>query len=269
MNQDERLVGDWLVGQGHAIRHLGNGEDPPDIVVDGDVAVEVTTIASYAFSSVWDFINSLCESLGDAENGRGYLIWVSSDDQALLQSKDFRRVAAIKRELKHYAKIALRNHYANPDATLSPPPKSFGYEDPIDFLPVNGRIRLPHGVVLRIVEPIRDNRSNVKYEVAGGGATAVWVVPHLIDTIQSAIRKKTDKRTIKERAGRYKEWWLVVTDPLHAGRLNDDELQKVGNAIEYGEPWRRILLANIMGDRIARVVDLSENTQNAGEPDAA
>ena len=48
MNRDEKLVANWLDSQGHAVRHLTNGEDPPDLVVDDNIAVEVTTIASYA-----------------------------------------------------------------------------------------------------------------------------------------------------------------------------------------------------------------------------
>ena len=254
MNQDEKLVGDWLVGQGHAVRHLGNGEDPPDLVVDGNIAVEVTTIASYAFRSVSDFVKRICESLGPAENGRGYYIWVESDDQALLRGGDYRTVAAIKRDLKDKITITLSNHYARPDAQQE-----------------SGCIRLPHGVEMGVIAQISDNRDNVKYRVEPGGpAGGTLVVPDLINGIQSAIGRKTNNRIIRERAGRYKEWWLVVTDPHYARGLNNgDELKTVANAIDYGEPWRRILLAIVVEDRIARVVDLSESRQNARASDAA
>ena len=222
MNQDEELVGAWLVGQGHAVRHLGNGEDPPDLVVDGSIGVEVTTIASYAFRSVWDFMESICRSLGAAENGRGYWIEAASDDEALLQNGDRKRVVRIKGDLKRSAKNVLRDHYANPSATL----RSFvslGCEEQIVNFPRDDRIRLPHGVEVGILGPINDNRDNVKYKVGiGGGTEGVLVVPHIIEAIQLAIRKKAGKRKIKERAGQYKEWWLVVTDPHHAGGLNGD-----------------------------------------------
>ena len=124
---------------------------------------------------------------------------------------------------------------------------------------------------LGVIRQISDNRDEVKYKVASGGQTGVFpVVPHLIDTIQSAIERKTSNQTIKKRAGSYKEWWLVVTDPHYARSLNNgDELKTVANAIDYGEPWRRILLAIIVEDRLARVVDLSESRQNAGTTDAA
>ena len=254
MNQDEKLVGDWLVGQGHAVRHLGNGDDPPDLVVNRHIAVEVTTIASYAFCSVWDFVNGICESLGPAENRRGYYIWVESDDEALLQRGDRRTGAAIKRDLKDKIEIALSNHYASPDAQQE-----------------SGRIRLPHGVEMGVIGQISDNRDNVKYRVGSGGPTGgTPVVPDLINGIQSAIGRKTNNRIIKKRAGSYKEWWLVVTDPHYARGLNNgDELKTVANAIDHGEPWRRILLAIVVEDRIARVVDLSESRQNARASDAA
>ena len=269
MNQDEKLVGDWLVRRSHKVRHLENGEDPPDLVVDGNIAVEVTTIASYAFSRVWDFMESICKSLGAAENGRGYWIEVASDDEALLQGEDRKRVAKVKRDLRRSAKIALRDHYANPGAALRGP-ASLDCEEQIDFFLRDGRIRLPHGVEVGIVGPINNNRDDVKYKVGmGGGTEGILVVPHLIEAIQSAIHKKADNRIIKERAGQHREWWLVVTDPHYARGLNDDETRTVANAIDYGEPWRRILLAIILEDRIARVVDLSESRQNAGTTDAA
>ena len=253
MNQDEKLVGAWLVGQGQTVRHLEKGEDPPDLVVNCCIGVEVTTIASYAFRGIWDFVNSICKSLGRAENGRGYYIWVEADDQALLQGGDHQTVAAIKRDLKYSIKNALNDHYTHPDAQHE-----------------SGGILLPHGVELGVIEPINNNRDDVKYKVGMGGRTAgKLVVPHLIDAIQSAIHKKADNRIIKERAGQYREWWLVVTDPHHARGLNDDEIRTVANAIDYGEPWRRILLAIVVEDRIARVVDLSESKQNARASNAA
>ena len=86
VNRDEELVADWLRTQGHAVRHLTNGDDPPDLVVDENVAVEVTTIASFAFTSVWDFMEGVCRSLGPAEGGRGYFISVNADE-GLLQGR--------------------------------------------------------------------------------------------------------------------------------------------------------------------------------------
>ena len=263
MNHDEKLVGDWLVDQGHTVRHLENPEDPPDIVVDGSIAVEVTTIASHAFHSMWDFINGICESLGPAENGRGYWIDVSVDDEELLQGKDSAKVTAIKRDLKHYTKTVLRNHYANPDAPIC------GLGQHVDFRNESGRIRLPHGVELQIIGQINDNQHDLKYKVALGGANeGVLVVGHLIDTVQSAIEKKTNNRMIQERAGRYQEWWLVLTDPHNAIATSRDELQILANNIKHGTFWRRILLAVQAGGEIGRVIDLSEHGRIVGEPDA-
>lgn len=245
------MVGAWLENQGHAVRHLERGDDPPDLVVDGDIAVEVTTIASYAHRTLWDFMEGVCKALGPAENGRGYFLSIWSEDEALLQHPDRRKVAAIKRDLRRYTKLALRNHYANPDATL------LGPEQEIDFFPRNGRIRLPHGVEIQIIAPIRDNTDNVKYEVAAGGAKAVWVVPHLIEAIQAAISKKTNNEIIQRRAREYTEWWLVVTDPTYARNLGTNEAAAVADSIEYRTPWRRIMLAYLFDDKVARVVDLT------------
>ena len=267
MNPDEELVGAWLFSQGHDVRHMRNGEDPPDLVLDGNIAVEITTIASYAYRSVWDFIEGICRSLGHAKDGRGYWIEIAYDDEALLQDEDQGKVTAMKRDIRRAAKVALRNHYANPNAVM------YGPERQIDFIPRDGRIRLPHGVELSIIERINDNRDNVKYKVGAAGETVgIWVVCHLIDTIQSAIRKKTANRIVQERAEKYEEWWLVVTDPhCYAQRFNDDEVQTVADTIDYGAPWRRILLTNIAGGRVSRAIDLtgSERRSDGGERDAA
>ena len=267
VNPDEKLVGAWLVSQGHVVRHMRNGEDPPDLVLDDNIAVEITTIASYAYRSVRDFIKEICRSLGHAKDGCGYWIEIAYDDEALLQDKDKGKVKAMKHDIRHFAKIALRNHYANPDAVV------YGPERQIDFLPRDGRIRLPHGVELSVIGSINDNRDNVKYKVGAAGETVgIRVVSHLIDTIQSAIRKKTANRIVQERAGKYEEWWLVVTDPhCYAQSLNDDEIQTVADTIDYGAPWRRILLTNIAGDRVSRAIDLtgSERRSDGGERDAA
>lgn len=240
MNRDEKLVAAWLDSQGYAVRHLTNGEDPPDMVVDGNIAVEVTTIASYAFHSVWDFMDRVCRSLGSAENGRGYRIGLAFDDEELLQNRTHR--STIKRDLRRCAKAALSRHYANPDG--------------------NCRIKLPHGVEIRVIRQISGNDENVKYKVALGGAIgAMAVVPYLIDTNQAAIDKKTANRIIQERADSYAEWWLAITDPHHILRLNGQEIEAVANGIEYHTPWSRILLVSTTGDRIKAVHCLTGNRQ--------
>ena len=226
MNRDEKLVANWLRAQGHAVRHLMNGEDPPDLVVDDTIAVEVTTIASYAFASLWDFMEGVCRSLGHAENDRGYWIEVASGDEALVQNG----TRTVKLDIRRSAKAALRRHYANPDE--------------------NCRIKLPHGVEIGIIGRINNNRDDVKYKVGMGGATkGVMVTPHLIDVIQAAIDKKTANRFIQERADRYTEWWLAITDPHYVMDLDGHEIAAVANGIEYHASWSRILLVNTTGER--------------------
>lgn len=232
MNRDEELVGAWLESQGHAVKSLTNGADPPDIVVDGKIAVEVTTIASYAVLSLGDFIERVCKSLGGAEHGRGYWILVEADDEGMLQDRS--RPKKIKKELERSVKAALRRHYANPEK--------------------KGRIQLPHGVEMKIMSKIKPNRDDVRYKVAiGGAAEGVLPEEHLVDAIQSAIDKKTSNRMIQERTGDYSEWWLAITDPHYMGILNGEEIDAVANDIDYHAPWSRILLMSTTGDGINAV----------------
>ena len=255
MKHHEALIADWLDGQGHTVRHMGNGEDPPDLVVDGNIAVEVTTIASLAFQALWDLMDGVCRSLGSAERGRGYFISVRSEDRSLLQGHDRRKIAAIKRDVRQSAKCALRNHYANPDAGM------YGPELAVDFIPHFCRVGLPHGVELSIIARTAENPDNVKYEVASGGTEAVWLVSHLIKTVQAAISKKTNNKLIRLRAEEYKEWWLVVTDVQFAATLTNSEAQTIADAIHHNEPWRRVLLAYIWGDKVNRVFELTADRE--------
>ena len=232
MNHDEELVAAWLDSQGHAVEHLTNGEDPPDLVVDGNIAVEVTTIASYADRSLWDFMENVCKSLGPSESGRGYWIEVAADDLNLLKNRMHR--STIKGDLRRSAKIALRHHYANPKE--------------------KSRVQLPHGVEIEIISRINNNRDDVKYKVGVWGATKGRIVgSHLIDFIQAAINKKTGNRVIQERADNYAKWWLAITDPNDMTVLNDHEIETVANGIEHHAPWSRILLVSTTGDGVDAV----------------
>ena len=257
MNRDEKLVAAWFVDRSHAVRHMRNGEDPPDLVVDGDIAVEITTILSHANQSWWDFIDGICKSLGPAEGERAYWINFEVDDEALLQNKDTGKATAIKRDIKTPAKVALRNHYANPDTAARGPERQMG------SLLGEIHIQLPHGVRLGVMGRINNNQdhnpNNAKYRIASGGdPCGALVVGDLIRTIQSAINKKTANRIVQERAGKYREWWLVITDPLHQEtRLDDDEFRSLIDTIDHGAPWRRVLLANVAQGKVSSVVDLT------------
>ena len=49
MDESEAVVAEWLHAEGDEFHHLTDGDDPPDFVVDGDIAVEVTTISPPAY----------------------------------------------------------------------------------------------------------------------------------------------------------------------------------------------------------------------------
>ena len=114
MNRDEKLVAEWLRSKGHEVRHLTDGGDPPDLVVDCDIAVEVTTINSSSHTSIWQFLDETFKSLGPAENGRGYWVSIDYEDETMFQAAGKNKRRKMKAELRQHIKRALNDHYREP-----------------------------------------------------------------------------------------------------------------------------------------------------------
>ena len=238
MNRDEELVAEWLRSKGHKVCPLTDGQDPPDLVMDGDIAVEVTTIKSLAYKSIWQFLDAAFKSLGPAENSRGYWVSIEYEDETMFQSVD---EGKRKKELRKHIKQVLEDHYRNPDSGI--------WRNPI---------KLPYGLTLKILGEITDNPDRCKYEVyIGGESEGGIVVGMLVKDIQAAIDKKSANKRIQERAAKYREWWLVVTVVFsYVDRLDQDSLRIVSDALMRREPWKRIIAVAVRSNRVCRTVAL-------------
>ena len=232
MNRDEELVAEWLCSKGHEVCHLTDGQDPPDLVMDSDIAIEVTTINSLAHRSVWQFLDEIFKSLGPAENGRGYWVSIEYEDERILQSRNSREKAKRKKDLKIGIKQRLTEHYDNPDLGVV--------------------IQLPYGLTLEIMGEITDNPDRYKYKVGWGMSyEGELVITTLVENIQAAIDTKSAKKKIQEEAKRYQEWWLVVTDAFsNVHTLDQDEWKAVSGAIVRREPWKRIIAVAVGSQRV-------------------
>ena len=217
MDQSEEAVAQWLCAKGHKIRRLTDGADPPDFVVDGDIAVEVTTISTGAYLSLFQFFDKLCRALGSAENGRGYSVSVEYEDERMFEAADEGKKKA---ELRRLLRQGLKAHYRNPDSGIRPDGRSV--------------IDLSYGITLEIWPWQRLSDYPVEYKytvhmlVASKGEA-------LVKRIQAAIDAKSSKRSIQERAAKYREWWLVVTG-FHS--LYQDDLKILSDTLVLQAPWK-------------------------------
>lgn len=242
MNRDEELVAEWLRSKGHEVCHLTDGQDPPDLVMDSDIAIEVITINSLAHKSVWQFLGETFKSLGPAENDRGYWVSIEYEDETMFQSVD---EGKRKKELRKHIKQVLEDHYRNPDSGI------WRYE--------HNPIKLPYGLTLKILGEKTDNPDRCKYEVyIGGELKGDIIVDTLAKNIQAAIDKKSANKRIQERVAKYREWWLVVTEVLFPciDRLDQASLRIVSDTIVRREPWKHIIAVAVRSDRVCRSVAL-------------
>ena len=226
MDQSEAVVAEWLRAEGHKVRPLGH-DDPPDFVVDGDIAVEVTTISTEAHQSIVQFFDKLFRALGNAENGCGYAVSIEYEDEKMFEAVDERKK---KTELRQCIRQMLKAHYRNPNSGIRP----------------DGRcvVSLLHGITLEIWpwQRLSDHPVEHKYTVYMFMPFKGEIfIPALVENIQAAIDKKSSKRSIQGRAAKYREWWLVVTG-FHS--LYQDDLKILSDALVLRAPWKHLIGVN-------------------------
>ena len=228
MDKSEAVVAKWLRSEGHEFRHLTGGDDPPDFVVDGDIAVEVTTISPPAELRMFQFFSDkLFKALGAAENGCAYPVFVEYEDEKMFETDGRKK----KGELKRLIKQKLEAHYRNPNN-----PNSGTWR--------NGRRIIPlcYGITLEIGPWPSERPADYKYTVRWLGASkGEIVIPTLVENIQAAIEKKSAIQRIRERAEEYREWWLVVTSFYWPGQ---DGWKTVSDALVLKEPWKHLFAVN-------------------------
>ena len=225
MDESEAVVAEWLRSEGHEFRHLTGGNDPPDFVVDGDIAVEVTTISPPAYRRMFQFFSDKrFKALGAAENECGYSVFVEYEDEKMFETDEVKK----KAELRKCLRQKLEAHYRNPDSGCWR----------------NGRrvICLVHGITLEIWPWPSDHPADYKYTVQGLGASkGEIVIPALVENIQAAIDKKSDSSRIRARAENYREWWLVVTCFYWP---DQNGWKIVSDALVLKEPWKHLIAVN-------------------------
>ena len=248
-NPDERLAREWLTREGYDdVQRLT--DDPPDFVVNGNCAVEVTRLSQRigggtmkskaeeeARKPLEDQVAKVIERLGAPGNeGRS---WVVDCEYDLSRALPDRKTVA-EQVQEALAPLSKPYDLGVVDAMHS---------EHLDFDKHAGEIChlgfphlcLPCGVCLELTEVAGDPPSFLPPKVSSGEGTRLGA--ELSRGIRYGIRTKSKRIRDQGRLGNYGTWWLVLVDhigirPMRA--LPEHELSAVRNQ-DY-DLWDRVVV---------------------------
>ena len=255
-NDDERLARRWLIEQGHRdVRRPIS--DPPDFVVDGIHAVEVTRLSQQVV--VADANRSISEEqvrmplerqiaralheLGPPANpGRSWVLDCEYDPTQPLPPK-----RTLRRQISKALQPLLT---AYDDDTISDMhAKHLDYDRHAGEVP---HLRFPHlclecGVCLELAEVSHDPARFFLQNV--GDREGLALAAALTQSVQARVRAKSDTVRKQRRVGEYASWWLVLVDhvaviPMQA--LSERELASVRD--QDFDFWSRVTVIASRGD---------------------
>ena len=249
-NDDERCVQNWLGQQGHTdIRRPCS--DPPDFVVDGDCAVEVTRLnqrivvgdddcskgEEQARIPLTDSIEEIVCELGQPGNkGRSWVIDCEYDFREPLPSRKIITAQvseAFAPLLKpHDSRVVSGMHTTHLDCSK--------HAGEISYL------RYPHlclacGICLELAEISHDPARFIVQNVSDGKGRAV--AEELEKGIRNRISDKSRKIRNQNKIRSYKDWWLTLVDhvchvPIPV--LSEHELQFIQD--QNLDFWSRVVV---------------------------
>lgn len=251
-NDDELLVQNWLRAQGHEdIRRPCS--DPPDFVVGGTLAVEVTRLSQRTFvgtdkrskgeeearQPLTDQITKTIEQLGPPGNeGRSWLIDCEYDFSVPLPTR--KEVSA---QISDALTPLLKSYdHDVVDGMLS---RHFDVGKHAGEIPW---LRFPHlclecGICLELEEFSHDPAGFFLQNVSDGEGIAV--AEELVKGIRDRVRVKSENIRNQNRIGAYVNWWLVLVDhicliPMQV--LSEHELSFVRD-LEF-DFWDRVVVVS-------------------------
>ena len=187
-NEDERLARDWLVSlASHPDSVSRPSHDPPDYVIEGDIAVEVTRLTEgdeRSLHSLEGVVTDVLIGLEPTGNGLSLCVfWVYEALRVFPKKKQMRQ--QIRDALIPYTKA-----YRMPA----------GIED----------LRMPCGLSLRLVH-IQPTVGPPTFKFGGySGMSGTDVRGKLLKDLKRAVKKKS--LAVSSRGNQYETWWLVLVD---------------------------------------------------------
>lgn len=211
--------------------------DPPDILVNLNIAVEVRRLNQQFFEdripvglenlsiSLERALEEVLKSFDDLYRGKSY--WVSIEYQRPLKSN----IRKSKKEMR----LALQN-FLNLDAPNFPLKTSVNPE--ITLMLYNSNVG--NGKLFR--------RALSNDNDAGG-----WVIGVYTDNIRYCINEKSLK--ISERLEDYSEWWLYLVDYIGLG-LDQQDFVEVTKKIRSIGNFNKVVVLDYHGEKILGTIQM-------------
>lgn len=236
-NEDELRAREWLRRQGYRdIQRQCN--DPPDFVVNGDYAVEVTRLNQRIIvgndgrtvgeeerrKPLTDQIAKTIEQLGPPGNeGRSWIIDCEYDFSVPLPSRE-----TVSAQMSD----ALA-------PLLKPYDKHVGETSHLGF----PHLHLDCGISLELTEVADDPARFILQNVSDG--KGILVAGQLGKGIQNCVRKKSEKVRRENKVDDFESWWLILVDHVYhlpIQTLSEHELSLVRD--QQYDFWSRVVVVS-------------------------
>jgi hypothetical protein len=236
MKREEKITLEYLKAKyGENVIPIPEHQDPPDILVNSSIAVEVRRLNQHFFEngepeglenlsfSLVSALEEVLESFDNSYDGISY--WVFVEYKRPLNS-DYRR---IKKEMR----LALLN-FLNSQAS------NFSHE-----ISVN-----PEITFLFLKSEVGKGKL---FLFAGSGDfnAGGWVIQVYVDNIRHCIDEKSSK--ISERLENYHEWWLYLVDCMELG-LDRQEFLEVAQKVGGTGSFDRVVVLDYHGENALAII---------------
>lgn len=231
MNREEQVTLEYLKSQyGENVFPVPEHGDPPDILVNTTIAVEVTRLNQHFFQngepeglenlsfSLVSVLKEVLESFNNLYDGKSYWVFVEYRRPVNL---DFRK---IKKEMRLALLKFLNSQALNSSHEISVNPE-------ITF--IFHKSSVEKGKLFRF--------AGIGDFDAGG-----WVTQVYVDNIRHCIDEKSTK--ISERLENYHEWWLYLVDCMELG-LDQQEFLEVVQRVGGTGSFDKVVVIDYHGKK--------------------
>ena len=204
---DEVLAKEWLVSLTSDPKSVCRPKcDPPDYVLNGDIAVEVTRLSEQgrgttslpSLHSLEEVVEDVLKDLGPPGNGQSLCVfWVYAPWRCLPKKKRMKK--------------QIRN-------ALMPYTERCAMPEKLRYLSLAGIADLPLacGLSLRLVH-LRPTNEAPSFKFCGfSGMTEAHIRKKLLKDLKHAVRKKSED--VRDRGSHPGPWWLVLVDRVFTSK---------------------------------------------------